>query len=209
VRHCNLSSPHALCALSKMLSISPTLLSRRFLFLLVCVFVVKLGGILWLRLAASSLNPLYTYVGEDYPRAWPIPMAGPVLLPLENTVRYAIDSPDGEREWDAMTPGNGIIHLGKQRQPFSISMFHQLRCISLLRQEMLSAQKTNRTKPDSELNQHCLNYMRQMLFCAADTVLDTVLGPISHPLVVPEFFYCKDWQLVYDAAEKNQRGYTS
>lgn len=73
----------------------------------------------------ADLRLVAAYVGEDYPRAWPIPMAGPVLMPLENTVRYAIDSPDGEREWDAMTPGNGIIHLGKHKQPFSISMFHR------------------------------------------------------------------------------------
>ncbi|KAJ7510318.1 hypothetical protein B0H11DRAFT_1958504 [Mycena galericulata] len=188
-----------------MRSAPPTLLSQRFLILLVGGFVAKLGGILWLQHAESSISPTYTYLGEDYPRAWPIPMSGPVLMPLENTVRYGIEGPDAEREWDAMTPGNGMIYLGEKKQPFSISLFHQLRCISLLRQEMLSAQKTNQTKPDSELNQHCLNYMRQMLFCAADTVLDTVLGPISHPLVVPEFFYCKDWQLVYDAVEKNQR----
>ncbi|KAJ7116335.1 hypothetical protein C8R44DRAFT_205753 [Mycena epipterygia] len=188
-------------------SITTTRLSGRSLTFLVCVLFVKMGCILWLRrLTVSSVGPIYTYVGEDYPRAWPIPMAGPVLMPLENTRRYAIDSPDGEREWEAMTPGNGMIHLGEQRQPFSISMFHQLRCISILRKEMLSAQKTNHTKPDSQLNSHCLNYMRQALFCAADTVLDTVLGPASHPLVVPEFFFCKDWQLVYDAVERNQRG---
>jgi hypothetical protein len=72
---------------------------------------------------------------------------------------------------------------------------------------MISAQKTGIIKPDSQLNAHCLNYMRQMLFCAADTILDVVLGPTSHPLVVPEFFQCKDWELVYDAVEKNQREY--
>ncbi|KAJ6577322.1 hypothetical protein B0H19DRAFT_553377 [Mycena capillaripes] len=193
-----------------MLPIAPTTLNRRSLTFLICALVVKLGGMLWLRrLAQSSVEPAYTYVGEDYPRAWPIPMAGPVLMPLENTVRYEIDSPNSEAEWDAMTPGNGIIHLGEQRRPFSISMFHQLRCISILRKEMLSAQKTNVIKPDSQLNQHCLNYLRQMLFCAADTILDTVLGPTSHPLVVPEFFSCKDWQLVYDAVEANQQEITS
>ncbi|KAJ7650622.1 hypothetical protein FB45DRAFT_21269 [Roridomyces roridus] len=175
------------------------------LLALFCVFVLKIGGILWLRFA-TSLNPTYTYEGEDYPRAWPIPMAGPVHMPLENTVRYALDSPDGELEWDAMTPENGILHLGKHKQPFSISMFHQLRCISLLRREMLSAQKTNQTKPDDPLNTHCLNYMRQQLFCAADTVLDVVLGPLYHPLVAPEFFSCKNWEMVYDAVRKNQRG---
>jgi hypothetical protein len=65
------------------------------------------------------------YLGDDYPRAWPIPMSGPVLMPLENTVRYELDSPNSEPEWGAMTPRNGIIHLGEQRRPFSISMFHR------------------------------------------------------------------------------------
>jgi len=189
-----------------MLSIASTRLSRLSLTFLFCVLLVKTGGMLWLRrLVQSSVEPTYTYVGEDYPRAWPIPMAGPILMPLENTVRYETDSRESDQEWDALTPGNGIIHLGEQSQPFSISMFHQLRCISILRKEMLSAQKTSVIKPDSQLNMHCLNYLRQMLFCAGDTVLDAVLGPTSHPLVVPEFFSCKDWQLVYDAVERNQR----
>lgn len=81
----------------------------------------------------------------------------------------------------------------------------ELRCISLLRKEMVSAQKTGVVKPESQLNQHCINYMRQMLFCAADPVLDTVLGPQSRPTVTPEFFECKDWQLVYDEVERNQK----
>ncbi|KAF7330358.1 N-acetyltransferase domain-containing protein [Mycena venus] len=191
-----------------MLSIAPTRLSGRTLTFLLCVLLVKTGCMLWLRqLAQSSAQRTYSYVGEDYPRAWPIPMAGPVLMPLENTRRYMIEDPESDQEWDAMSPGKGIIHLGEQRRPFSISMFHQLRCISILRKEMVSAQKTGVVKPDSEINQHCINYMRQMLFCAADTVLDVVLGPISHPLVVPEFFECRDWQLVYDAVERNQREY--
>ncbi|KAJ7352500.1 hypothetical protein DFH08DRAFT_89119 [Mycena albidolilacea] len=188
------------------LSVAPTRLSRRTLPFLICLLIVKTGGMLWLRqLAQRSGQHTYSYVGEDYPRAWPIPMARPVLMPLENTHRYMFDNPESDQEWAAMTPRNGIIHLGEQRRPFSISMFHQLRCISLLRKEMVSAQKTGVVKPESQLNQHCINYMRQMLFCAADPVLDTVLGPQSRPTVTPEFFECKDWQLVYDEVEKNQR----
>ncbi|KAJ6617498.1 hypothetical protein B0H10DRAFT_1986445 [Mycena sp. CBHHK59/15] len=135
-------------------------------------------------------------------------MAGPVLMPLENTVRYAINSVDGEAEWAAMTPGNGIIHLGEHRQPFSVSMFHQLRCISILRKEMQSMHtaSSEHNASDWALTQHCLNYMRQMLFCAADTIMDVVLGPTSHPLVVPEIFTCKDWNLIYGAVRINQLG---
>ncbi|KAJ7178752.1 hypothetical protein C8R43DRAFT_470854 [Mycena crocata] len=117
-------------------------LSRRSLTFLTCILVVKMGCALWLRrLAISSKEPTYTYMDEDYPQAWPILMAGPVLMPVEDTVRYMIESPDSKREWDAMIPGNGIIRLGEQRRPFSISMFHQLRCISILRKEMMGAQK--------------------------------------------------------------------
>ncbi|KAJ6448894.1 hypothetical protein C8R45DRAFT_1114960 [Mycena sanguinolenta] len=188
-----------------MLSIA---LSHRNLFFVLCVLIVKTGCVWWLRqFAHSSAQRTYSYIGDDYPRAWPIPMAGPVLMPLENTRRYMIEAPESGQEWDSMTPNNGIIRLGEQRRPFSISMFHQLRCISLLRKEMVSAQKTGVVKPNSPLNQHCINYLRQLLFCDADTILDVVLGPLSHPLVVPEFFECKDWQLVYDEVEKNQREY--
>ncbi|KAJ6630984.1 hypothetical protein B0H10DRAFT_1980202 [Mycena sp. CBHHK59/15] len=128
-------------------------------------------------------------------------MAGPVLMPLDNTVRYAINSVDGEAEWAAMTPGNGIIHLGSTGS-------HSLRCISILRKEMQSMHtaSSEHNASDWALTQHCLNYMRQMLLCAADTIMDVVLGPTSHPLVVPEIFTCKDWNLIYDAVRINQLG---
>ncbi|KAK7032906.1 N-acetyltransferase domain-containing protein [Favolaschia claudopus] len=188
-----------------MLPTPPRFSSQALIFLLI-LLVVKAGSLLWLQqLARRSATRVHSYVGDDYPRAWPIPMAGPVLMPLENTRRYMIDGPESNQEWDAAVPGNGMIYLGEQKRKFSISMFHQLRCISHLRKEMFSAQKTGIMKPDSQLNQHCLNYMRQMLFCASDTILDEVLSPVSHPLVVPEFFECKDWSLIYDAVERNQR----
>ncbi|KAF8207232.1 hypothetical protein K438DRAFT_1815936 [Mycena galopus ATCC 62051] len=65
-------------------------LSRRNLLFLLCALITKLGCTLWLRqLAQSSAQRMYSYVGEDYPRTWPIPMTGPVLMPLENTRRCA------------------------------------------------------------------------------------------------------------------------
>ncbi|KAJ7052543.1 hypothetical protein C8F01DRAFT_1170360 [Mycena amicta] len=178
---------------------------QRFLvtFLLCILLVVKTGTIFWLQRRAQSFEELkYSYLADDHPRAWPIPMSGPIHMPLENTVHYAIESSEADEEWRSMIPGNGIVYLGEHRRPFSISMFHQLRCMDILRQEMWSAQSTNVTKPDSLLNQHCLNYMRQMVLCASDT---TLLEPISQSLVAPELVSCRNWSVVYEAVEENQR----
>ncbi|KAF7312207.1 N-acetyltransferase domain-containing protein [Mycena indigotica] len=162
---------------------------------LLLILLVKTAAIVWIRRFRPNPPSQYSYLGDDYPRAWPIPMTGPVHMPLENTVRYAIESPEADEEWRSMSPNDGIIHLGKHRRPFSISMFHQLRCIDILRKEMWLAQTTGVTKPDSMLNRHCVNYLRQMMFCTADSTLDVVRGPIAHPLVVPEFFtYSPTWR---------------
>lgn len=129
-------------------------------------------------------------------------------MPVENSVRYQVDTDEATAEWAALTPGKGIIHLGEHKRPFSISMFHQLRCLDILRVEMVQVQKTGSTLSDpvaAGLGQHCLNYIRQMLFCGADLTLDTIMGnPPKTPAVYADRFKCQDWEAVYDEVRKNQ-----
>ncbi|PBK61871.1 hypothetical protein ARMSODRAFT_622999 [Armillaria solidipes] len=38
-----------------------------------------------------------------------------------------------DSEWETLFPRNGLIVLGPHEQVFSISMFHQLRCLNVIR----------------------------------------------------------------------------
>ncbi|KAH9058109.1 hypothetical protein EDB87DRAFT_1744281 [Lactarius vividus] len=90
------------------------------------------------------------YVGTDYPRPWDIGVLLPVLMNIEPTKHYS-----ALRRW-----------------PFSISLFHQLRCLDVIRHDIIEALP----QEESELSRHCLNYMRQMALCRTDLAVDPVLG---------------------------------
>ena len=142
------------------------------------------------------------YVGSDYPRTWNIGYLPPIRMNIEPTKHYQLSGPTANSEWAALAPHNGIIHLGPHRQPYSISLFHQLRCLDILRRDIVDD-----TSGSSKLSRHCLNYMRQMVLCRADLALDPVLGRPLEARVRPDTNQCVDWRRVYEELEKNQREY--
>jgi len=86
---------------------------------------------------------------------------------FQNANHFGLDAEDGILEWKAIIPGgDGIIYLGAHHQPYGISMFHQLRCLDIVRDEVVR----DRSDGDniSELGRHCLNYIRQMVMCRGD-----------------------------------------
>lgn len=144
-------------------------------------------------------------MGGDYPQKWAVNQRKPVLMDLHDTVRYQLNTDDGVAEWAALAPGNGLIYLGEHRRPFSIAMFHQLRCLDVMRAEIVKLHQSNRTMhSDSEpaLLDHCTNYMRQMLLCDSDIRLQPFMG---HPAnTYPDRSQCNDWEGVYEEVQKNQ-----
>ncbi|KAJ7746597.1 hypothetical protein B0H16DRAFT_1242183, partial [Mycena metata] len=127
---------------------------------------------------------------------------------VHDTVRYQLDSDDGAAEWAASFPGNGLLYLGEQCRPFSISMFHQIRCLDIIRRSFVDVRSRNATtsRRDSlngELTRHCLNYLRQMVFCRSHSYLDPVLGyPI--PNAHPDTDQCRDWSTLYEEVRRTQ-----
>jgi hypothetical protein len=166
---------------------------------LVIIFVGR-----YTRVSTPQHN--YSYEGLDYPLAWQIPEPQTVRMFIEDTVRYQMDELDSAAEWEALVPNHGIIYLGDQRRPFSIAMFHQLRCLDVFRQELIGAHRSaNGTHPPSDLSRHCLNYLRQMILCRSDLRLDALLG---EPKVqaFPDTYECRDWELIYQEVASNQMG---
>ncbi|KAF9467897.1 hypothetical protein BDZ94DRAFT_914742 [Collybia nuda] len=155
----------------------------------------------------------YTYRGSDYPQTWEIPPLDTVKLSMENSVHYDIDTPLGIAEWNSTLPkSGGMLYLGPDRRPFSISMFHQLRCLDIIRAEVVQQAKLKesgqKNRSASILAVHCMNYMRQMVMCRANTRLESVRRSAGPHVTVPYVTHtCRDWSSVYEAAEKNWEEY--
>lgn len=130
-------------------------------------------------------------------------------MTVENSVHYAIDTPLGIAEWNSTLPSSGgMLYLGDDLHPFSISMFHQLRCLDIIRNEVVSQAKREKKVKSSALVHHCMNYIRQMILCRANLRLESVRRPSGQQVTVPYVTHtCNDWTAVYDAAEKNYREY--
>jgi hypothetical protein len=168
-------------------------------------------------LFGAALNVSTAFVRRGYPRGWSIGPLQQVHMPQEDTVHYALDTPTGSAEWETMLPGagDGLIYLGPERHPFSISLFHQLRCLNILRKAIVSGLKhVDHDHRDvgvqSELVRHCMGYIRQMILCRSDLRLENVRIPRARSVTNSDVTHtCKDWQAVYVAAERNNQEYAA
>ncbi|KAG2091825.1 uncharacterized protein F5147DRAFT_722904 [Suillus discolor] len=151
-------------------------------------------------------NKTYSFAGDDFPRLLPLAQADPVMMAFEDSIHYQINTEDGKAEWASLIPGNGLVYLGEQPgHPFSISMFHQLRCLDILRDDIVGADS------NAALSRHCLNYLRQMIMCRSDAQLENILlgskdSPFPQFFVQPGPYVCSDWNFVLEEVKKNQAG---
>ncbi|EKM49612.1 uncharacterized protein PHACADRAFT_265164 [Phanerochaete carnosa HHB-10118-sp] len=95
-----------------------------------------------------------------------------------------------------MPSGEHLIRLqeGEETQTYSLALFHQLRCLDILRDDYVSG------KP-LPLRKHCLNYIRQSVLCIADTHLEYSKAGLAVTHYIETV--CNDWTAVHKAAEKN------
>ncbi|KAK7452701.1 hypothetical protein VKT23_012103 [Stygiomarasmius scandens] len=90
---------------------------------------------------------------------------------------------------------------------FTTTMFHQLRCLDILRSAMNNHYHAEAVPPMPELAQHCLNYIRQTITCTGDVHISDTLCYHGHPEVREDPLICRDWTRAYEALEGNQREY--
>ena len=125
----------------------------------------------------------------------------PVAFAFDSGLRYDLNA---SQAWGALVPGEGLIHLGPHHEPFLVSMFHQLRCLDVMRDQLSKP----RAQRDEQPARHCMNYIRQMILCRGDTHLDPYQYPSNiHPVEPHPVRRCLDWRAVYEAVEKNQKEY--
>ncbi|KAK0466161.1 uncharacterized protein EV420DRAFT_1636759 [Desarmillaria tabescens] len=136
----------------------------------------------------------------------PLPL---VLMDVEDTVNYQLNSTDhNNAQWSALAPGEGIVYLDPDHTPYLPSFFHQLRCLDILR-SAYTAQEVDMGKQDvreATVARHCLNYLRQVLFCRSDLNLESVVSIEHghHAVGRRRTQTCQDWRVVYKELERNQ-----
>ncbi|KAI0370718.1 hypothetical protein BV20DRAFT_943592 [Pilatotrama ljubarskyi] len=124
-----------------------------------------------------------------------------VLLEHDSWTRYHLDS---AQQWAPLFPGGGVIHIGLERTPYTVSLMHQLRCLDVVRDQLNRPKRERAEEP----TRHCMNYLRQMLFCRGDLQLDSYQYAHQVNAVHPHAIRrCKDWRAVYEKVGENQREY--
>ncbi|PIL34537.1 hypothetical protein GSI_03315 [Ganoderma sinense ZZ0214-1] len=127
------------------------------------------------RVAVARPPPLnhYSFIDEDYIPRMPLPSArrgGAKWIP-EESVRYALTSPEAFDEWLwTATVGDGNVHFGPNRRLFVVSVTHQMHCLRSVR-VALENEGIPHGHAVGHLT-HCLNFMRMHTLCAADTTLE-------------------------------------
>ena len=129
------------------------------------------------------------------------------MIFIDNSVRYSVYYPDSAEEFARLIPDGGTtVRLPSEtdadnEEVHTVALFHQLYCLGLIRADYAANQST-------ALSEHCMNYLRQVLLCAADTKLESVRA--EHPpniVTLAGDYECRDWSVVYKAAEANQRNW--
>ncbi|KAK1223020.1 hypothetical protein PQX77_014096 [Marasmius sp. AFHP31] len=204
---------------------------------LVVLSIVNLSlvGLLELNRAASDTEAAHRSIPSsctdspsgDTSCVWPVVSNNLAYMHFEDSLHYQLDNSSAtEREWAALSPGDGIIHLQVGNNPsdireFSPSMFHQLRCLDVLRARYAKVSSSagghehgSGSSPpvarEFALTHHCLNYLRQILLCNSDLHIDPIIGADHKDAdLVAHTHICRDWTDVYRALERNQRWYNS
>ncbi|THH33293.1 hypothetical protein EUX98_g882 [Antrodiella citrinella] len=136
---------------------------------------------------------------------WDVGKLPQVAMYSEESVRYILNSSDAAVEWALLVPPNGgIVHVdvdgGASPEPFMVSVFHQLRCLDVLRSTYAARDRAG------PLARHCMNYIRQTVLCRADTKLEKVISFTGEHRVEPWGpMVCQDWRRIYQAQRDNQR----
>jgi hypothetical protein len=134
---------------------------------------------------------------------------GLVALRIIESSHYALNSGQADEEWAALMPTGGhTIQVTSPSHPNiespetrTVSLFHQLKCLDIIRQQYNAPP----SQPISGLTRHCMNYIRQTILCWPNLRLESARQRASS--VRNYDTVCRDWNVVYEEAERNYREY--
>ncbi|KAF8966655.1 hypothetical protein BDZ97DRAFT_1807354 [Flammula alnicola] len=140
----------------------------------------------------------YSYIGDDRPAALPLrPRYTSMNAEWLDDRVYGIYADD---DWASLIPvDSGFVDLGPNHDLFSLSMYHQLHCLDVMRHAFATA-KAGVLHHVS----HCLVYLREMVLCASDTTLEPAdsvehLGSTGDNVI----HKCRDWTQIRGVVEAN------
>lgn len=116
-----------------------------------------------------------------------------VRMMVYDTVHYQLDAVF-DHEWDALSPPNGTFGYTESCEPYSIAMFHQLRCLDLIRRDFRKTKNTG-VMSRSPHARSCLNYLRTASLCHADTHLESFTEEDNTEFT--HWYVCRDWTAAY------------
>jgi len=119
---------------------------------------------------------------------------------VEDSTHYQVlDNMHAAAEYKQLVPSRGhVVRLPNDPQPYTVSMFHQLRCLDVIRDSYV--QRSLAGRPG--LADHCLNYLRQSFLCDSSTRLESVRKPTPPKVVeLTGEYRCQDWSALYAAMQ--------
>ncbi|TBU28733.1 hypothetical protein BD311DRAFT_314669 [Dichomitus squalens] len=171
-----------------------------------CLSFLLLLSVLKNRIPSKAAAYNSRSIYENTSPVWDLGELPQKAMYFEPTVHYKTNSSEADAEWAALVPGGGIVRIGPQGDLYLVSMFHQLRCLDIIRQSYNRREGLTPQGP-SAVAMHCLHYLRQTGLCRRDTRLEPVIDTEGPHAVQPwGTMTCKDWTAVYDAYARNQRG---
>ncbi|KAJ7506557.1 hypothetical protein B0H11DRAFT_1971777 [Mycena galericulata] len=147
----------------------------------------------------STKSQYSVLFGDRVPDYFPVEIPDTVLTP-ENTVHFQIYPNSAAEEWAAIfPPGGGFVQFGPKGELFGLALFHQMHCLSRIREAMAS-------RKSSVHVHHCFNYLRQIILCDANPTIEPVIPIVGRRSVNAEVpRVCRDWTAVYQALERATR----
>ncbi|KAF8832896.1 uncharacterized protein C8R40DRAFT_1137553 [Lentinula edodes] len=155
-----------------------------------------------------------------------VSFGNPVVHWIGETVHYRLDhTEESDVQWRKLLPNGGhLIHIQESKdaelQTFTVTLFHQLDCLDILRREYLQLYQGAYTgnseqrftddylarKDTGGLVQHCFHYLRQSILCNIDSGLESTED--ADGLVTRGYdTICRDWTKLYEEAERNFEDY--
>ncbi|KZT35630.1 hypothetical protein SISSUDRAFT_1051130 [Sistotremastrum suecicum HHB10207 ss-3] len=159
---------------------------------------------------------MYSWKGSDYPgqlyptlpqRLTQFPDEDYLSLLGEGMSTAELNALDVKWKAFMPVPDTGFFHFGEHKRPLDLPMYHQLHCIWGMRRGLFDLGWHHMN--DWHMH-HCLNYMRQLILCQADTTLEPFdltgieSGAVKHGSPVPFERTCRDWKFIESEVVKNQ-----
>ncbi|KAJ7635710.1 hypothetical protein DFH06DRAFT_661253 [Mycena polygramma] len=159
------------------------------------------ASLLILALLATILSPSLVEASTAAAESpvWDLGPLNQVLMDVHNTENYQLSGSQADAQWEALIPASGgLVRVGPHNELFMVSMYHQLRCLDIIRRDYIAG--VNGKNGTDSSTRHCINYIRQMVLCRGDTRLEPMVNFFKENNIRGSRT-CSDWTQVYKSSQ--------